>query len=416
MSEWKKEELNGKPWFDNEKFWGSPHNYSPSITKLLPKSVYIHDVTLRDGEQTPGVAFKADERIVIAEALNELGVARIEAGMPIVSKDIANGIKKLVNMNLKSQVVAFARAHKDDINASLDCGVKAIVVEHTVNPYLCRWGYDLTEDKVIERLITSVRMAKDNGLHTTFMGWDFFRAPLDFSKKIYTEVVKNAHPDALTLVDTLGVATPAAVQETFVEFRKMFPDMVLEFHVHNDYGMAVGAVLAAVIGGANGIHTAMNGIGERTGNVATEEVCMALEMLWGIKTGVDTTKFMYVSKIVEEISKFKLAKNKPIVGEHLFDIESGVVTHIVNEMNKQGFKPVMTPFTPEMVNQKPVRFVLGKGSGKVTILQHLDKLGIKCTDEQADEITEEVKAYGRVMKALLSDDDLVRITKRILAK
>ncbi|MCR4426933.1 MAG: homocitrate synthase [Firmicutes bacterium] len=414
MDEWTLEQLKGKPWFDNDRFWTSPHNYSPAITAKLPAKVYFHDVTLRDGEQTPGVAFKADERIVIAEALSELGVQRIEAGMPIVSDDIAAGIKKLVNMNLKSEIVAFARAHKDDINASLDCGVRAIVVEHTVNPYMCRWGYDLTEEKVIDRLVSAVSMAKANGLHTTFMGWDFFRAPLEFSKKVYKAVVDQARPDALTLVDTLGVATPAAVQETFEEFRRMFPGMKLEFHVHNDFGMAVGAVLGAVLGGADGVHTAINGIGERTGNVATEEVAMALECLWGIDTGLDLSKIMYVSKAVEEISKFRLAKNKPIVGQHLFDIESGVVTHVISEMNKKGFKPVMTPYTSEMVGQSSVRFVLGKGSGKVTVLQYLEKHGVKATDEQVDIIVERVKSLGRVMKSLLSEDDFLRIVRDVL--
>ena len=414
MADWAKEELDGKPWFDNDRFWASPHNYSPTITAKLPKKIYFHDVTLRDGEQTPGVVFTADERVVIAEALDELGVQRIEAGMPIVSKDIAAGIKRLVNMNLRSEVVAFARAHKDDINASLDCGVRAIVVEHTVNPYLCRWGYDLTEEKVIERLVSSVVMAKENGLHTTFMGWDFFRAPLDFSKRVYKAVVEHAKPDALTLVDTLGVATPAAVQETFEDFRRMFPDVKLEFHVHNDFGMAVGAVLGAVLGGADGVHTAVNGIGERTGNVATEEVAMALECLWGIDTGLDLSKIMYVSRTVETISKFALAKNKPIVGRHLFDVESGVVTHVIAEMNKKGFKPVMTPFTADVVGQEPVRFVLGKGSGRVTILQYLKRHNIDATDEQVDRIVEDVKSAGRVMKSLLSEEDFLRIVKRVV--
>lgn len=416
MADWRKEELQGKPWFDNERFWVSPHNYSPRIADKLPKRVYFHDVTLRDGEQTPGVAFKSDERILIAEALDELGVQRIEAGMPIVSKDIADAIKKIVNLNLKSEVVAFARAHKDDINASLDCGVRAIVVEHTVNPYLCRWGYGLTEEQVIERLVSSVSMAKENGLHTTFMGWDFFRAPLDFSKKVYRAVVEQAKPDALTLVDTLGVATPAAVQEVFEDFRTMFPDLKLEFHVHNDFGMAVGAVLGAVLGGADGVHTAVNGIGERTGNAATEEVAMALECLWGIDTGLDLRKIMYVSRMVEELSKFKLAKNKPIVGRHLFDIESGVVTHVVAEMNAHGFKPVMTPFTPEVVGQSPVRFVLGKGSGRVTVLRYLHEHGIDATEGQIDQILEDVKSLGRTMKGLLNDEDFLRIVNRVIGR
>lgn len=413
MGSWTKEELLGAKWYKDDKYWASPHNYSPTIAAKLPSKVYFHDVTLRDGEQTPGVAFKADERILIAQLLNELGVQRIEAGMPIVSKDIANGIKGIVNLGLKSQVVAFARAHRDDIDASLDCGVKAIVVEHTVNPYMCKWGYGLEENELLDRLISTVTYAKENGLDTNFMGWDFFRAPLEFSKRIYREVVKNAKPDSLTLVDTLGVATPAAVQETFEEFRKEFPNLKLEFHVHNDFGMAVGAVMGAILGGANGVHTAVNGLGERTGNVATEEVAMALECLWNIDTGLVLENIGYVSRLVQEISKFKLAGNKPIVGSGIFNMESGVVTHIIDSMEQKGFNCIMNPYSASMVGHEPLEFVLGKGSGRVTVQRYLERYDIETNDEEFDLILEAVKHKGRVIKNLLSEDDFLRIVKEI---
>lgn len=410
------EDLKSRPYFDAERIWASPLNYQEGFGQPLKRPVYIHDVTLRDGEQAPGVCFSVPERLKIGAMLSELGVKRIEAGMPVVSEQVAESITKLVKMKLDAEIVSFARANPVDIEASLRCGVKAIVIEHTVNPHLCRYAYNVDAGRLIERLVTAIRKAKQEGLHTTFMGWDFFRSPLEFTKRVYTEVVRDAAPDALVIVDTFGVATPLTVYQVFREFRTLFPAVPLEFHGHNEFGWASGAAISAVAAGADGVHSAMNGLGERTGNVATEEIVMALEVLFGVKTGVRLEKIARASRLLAEISRVAVPGNKPVMGSRVFQVESGVVSDAYVKMAKHGVKPAMNPFMPEIAGADPISFVLGKGSGGASVRHYLDRHGLAATDEQVDEILRQVKEKAYEKKGLVSDAEFVamaaEVTKR----
>ena len=345
-----------------DQWWTSSFNYTEMARPAtISENVSIHDVTLRDGEQTPGVVWLPEERAAIAQALSDAGVGRIEAGMPIVSPETRKAMSKITAMNLKAKIIAFARANRDDINAALDTGVQGVIVEHTVNPYLCKHAYGLqTTEELIDRLATHISYAKENGLFTVFMGWDFFRSGEEHVKRVYKGVVERAAPDSLVIVDTFGVATPFAVYETFLNFKKMFPGIPLEFHVHNDFGLAGGSALAAVCAGADVIHTAVNGLGERTGNLALEETVAALEMLLDVRTGVDLSQLTRLSRLVEEISKVHPSINKPVVGRALFDIAAGIPVHYTLQMAKQGVHAVPSPFVPQAVGQEPYRFVLGQ--------------------------------------------------------
>ena len=200
----------GQPYFSDKK-WVSPVNFEVA-TPEMSKSIYIHDVTLRDGEQTCGLNWTEQERIDIALALNDLGVKRIEIGMPVVSEDIIRATKKLMEMDLRADIVTFARARKEDIDLSVECGVKHIVVEHAVNPYTCYYAYDVDTERLIKRLVDHIKYAKDCGLKTTFMGWDVTRASLDYVKKVYTAVVEQAEPEAVVYTDGFGVASPLYLQ------------------------------------------------------------------------------------------------------------------------------------------------------------------------------------------------------------
>ncbi|HPU62340.1 MAG TPA: homocitrate synthase [Bacillota bacterium] len=406
------EYLESQPYFDKEKIWGSPLNYIPVYGQPIKESVYIHDVTLRDGEQTPGVIFSLEERLEIGKALSELGVARIEAGMPVVSEQVAESIKKLVNMKLDAEIATFCRAHIDDIEASLRCGVRSVIVEHTVNPYLCKYAYGLSEEALMDRLISCVARAKAEGLNTTFMGWDFFRSPIEFTKKVYSTVVKETNPDGIVLVDTFGVATPLTVYHVFREFREMFPDTKLEFHCHNEFGWATGAAISAIAAGADGVHSAINGLGERTGNLSTEETAVALEVLFGVSCGVKLEKIAEVSKLVSEASGVPIATNKPVLGERLFWAESGVVTDVFTKLAQLGVKPAMTPYVPELVGRGPTEYVIGKGSGGATIRFYLDKHGIAYTDGHVSNIVSAVKSLAYEKKGLVSEEELLEIARR----
>ncbi len=405
--------LRGQPFFDEGRFV-SPWNFVPGIHPAsMSKFVYIHDVTLRDGEQTPGVVWKDDERVRIAEALAEIGVQEIEVGMPIVP-EVRKVTRRLLKMNLKSRIVPFARARQDDLDCTLDSGATAVVVEHCLNPYLVKHAYGLDYHGLIDRCVTWTGYAKEKGLRTTFMGWDVTRAPVDYALGVYKEVVRQSKPDALVITDSYGLASPFAIYHVLSQFRQAFPTLSLELHIHNEFGMAVGSVVAAVAAGVNGIHTSINGLGERTGNVPTEEVVACLQIDLGIDMGIDMTRFGSLSQLVCELSKVELAPNKPVVGRRLYKAESGVVTHAISRMQDAGFRAGTFPFVPELVGQKPVEFVMGAGTGRNTIQFFLAEAGLHATDAQAEQILALVHQEARIRKGLLQRDDLVQLAKKVL--
>lgn len=260
------------------------------FNKFLER-VKIHDVTLRDGEQTCRLVWKEDERVYIAESLSDLGVDRIEVGMPVISDENMRAIKRLTSMNLKSEIVAFCRALRKDIDAAYDSGANRIIVEHPVNPYVNKFIYNSSAEEVILKVIECILYIKDKNIRVTFMGWDTTRSNLDYALKVFSEIARKASPESVVFMDSIGVATPFSIKFIFEQLRKVIPDSIeLEFHVHNEFGLAMGSVLAAIVGGACTIHSSMNGgLGERTGNVATEQVVAALKILLNINTGVDLT-------------------------------------------------------------------------------------------------------------------------------
>jgi methanogen homocitrate synthase len=410
------ERMKEKPYFNNNGWWVCPFNFAEEVSNdFAGRSVIIHDVTLRDGEQTFGVAFSPDERVRIAEALDEMQVPRIEVGMPPASPEILEGIKRVVQRNLNAEIVAFIRTLKDDIDMSIDCGVKTVILEHITNPYACEAGYGLDKTEVIDRIVSSVLYSKEKGLKTIFMGWDLTRGDdLDFIKDIYTTFVRDSQPDGVVLVDTFGVALPRTIRFIVRKVREWLPNVPLEFHTHNEFGLANAGILESVAEGASVIHTAINGLGERTGNAATEEVAMTLELLAGIKTGLRLDRLMDASLLVENISRRKVPSNKPIVGRGLFDNETGIGVDLHRKMQKSGFNITIQPFLPHLVGQDPLRLVLGKNSGAATIEYFLDKLGFEATKDQVKEITDRVKREGRLQRALLTETQFSKICEEVI--
>lgn len=411
------ERLKDKPYFKNGAWWVSPFNFiiDEVSRDFKGKSVAIHDVTLRDGEQTFGVAYSPEERVRIAEALDELGVARIEIGMPPASPVIAEGMKRIVKRNLRAELVGFVRTLKSDIDMAIDCGVRTVILEHIMNPYACETAYGLDKNTVIDRIASSVRYANEKGLKTIFMGWELTRGDdLDYIKDVYTTVAREARLDGLVAVDTVGVAIPRTIRFLFRKLSEWLPGIPLELHTHNEFALANAGILEAIAQGASVIHTAMNGLGERTGNPATEEVAMMLELLVGIKTGIALERIKYVSSVVENISRRPVPLNKSIVGNGLSDLETGIGVDLYRKFEKAGFKVSTQPFMPEIIGQEPFKFVLGKNSGTATIEYFLDKLGFKATEDQVKEITERVKYEGRVQKSLLSEPQFANICKEVI--
>lgn len=410
--EWK--DLDGKPFFDRERYWVSPVNFqSEEYKPFQGLSVEIHDVTLRDGEQTLGVSYSLDERVRIAEELSELGVSRIEAGMPIVAEGVAKALKVLMRRNLRARIFSFARAHQKDLQLTIDAGVRHVVIEHNVNPYICRHAYELEAGAVQERIANAIRFAKENGLFVTFMGWDLTRGDdLDFLHGIYKAAVADGGADSITLVDTYGVAAPYACRLLVKKFRDWFPDTLIEFHTHNDFGWGVAGVVEAVAAGAGCIHTSVNGIGERTGNVATEQVAIALELGLKVSTGISLHRIKKASRLVSDITGMRLETNRPVVGDGIFKLETGVAAHVLTKLPK-GFNVGAGPFHSSVIGAPPLQVVPGSGSGRASIEFLLEANNISLSSDQIDEAVERVKDESRLRRRILTNEEFKDICEKV---
>ncbi|MCK9467898.1 MAG: hypothetical protein M0Q49_00665 [Porticoccaceae bacterium] len=402
--------------FKDGSHWVCPINFYSEVNRNLEgRTIGIHDVTLRDGEQTFGVAFSVDERIQIAQALSDLGVARIEAGMPVISSESRTAIKHIVEANLDSEITALVRAHKLDIDLSEECGLRTVIVEHCLNPYLNEQGYGLDMEGVVSRCAESVRYAKEKGFKAIFMGWDTTRIDdFDYLRDFYLSLASQCEPDAIVLVDTFGTALPGAAGFLVNKVREWVPGVSIEYHNHNEFGLANAGMLEAVAAGADVVHSAMNGLGERTGNAATEELAAMFELMAGVKTGVDLSKLMDVSLLVENTSRRPVLANKPIVGRGLFDVETGVAADLIVKMEEKGFDMSVSPMVPSVVGQPPSALVLGKNSGKATIEFYLHKNNRSASPDQIDEIVSRVKFQGRLQRTLLSETQFLAICDKVL--
>ena len=368
------------------------------------REAYIYDVTLRDGEQMPGVAFDADERVRIAVALAELGVARIETGLPTISPSVFEATRRLGEMDLPAQFVPMCRAEPEDVRRTAETGTGAIVIVHTINPLHCRHVFGLEPDALIRRVVDALRFAKDRGLHTSFMASDVFRCEGPWIEELYGTVARDAAPDVMVVTDTVGCATPWAVEKVMGLVGGVAEGIPLEFHGHDDFGMGTATAVAAVRAGAAGVHTSFNGLGERTGNAPTEEVVAALELALGIDTGIDLSQVLAVSELIEDISGVPVPPHKPVTGRRIFATESHVVGLIQAEMHDAlGIDTGMFAYAPAVFGHGDVRYLLGKGSGPTAIDKACERLGLDLDDEQKAVLLGAVKEESRLRKAVLSD-------------
>jgi len=402
-----------EPW-KTDKWFVSPWNFTESVRSQLhfPKKVTFHDVTLRDGEQQTGIIFTKDDKIRIAEGLAEAGVHRIEAGMPVVSPSDAAAIKEIVKRQLGPQIFAFSRCMVDDIKRAVDCGVSGVVMEVPSSEHIIKYAYQWPLQKAIDLSIEATSYAHSQGLEVVFFPIDFSRAEMKWVLDLILRVANEGHMDALALVDTFGVLAPHAIQY-FVREVKARTNKRLEAHFHMDYGMGVANTLLAVAEGVEVIHSTVLGIGERAGNVPMEETAMALLTLYGVDTGIKTEKLYKLAHLVKELSGHSVPSNRPVVGDQLFQIESGIIASWYQNCGNENATELF-PFRWEMVGQAPAKVVLGKGSGIDSIKNVLKNRGIKATEEEALAVVAAVKELSLRHKRLLTDQEFQNILNSVL--
>jgi isopropylmalate/homocitrate/citramalate synthase len=393
-----------EPW-NTEMWFTSPWNFDAAVRNGLhfharPR---LHDVTLRDGEQQAGVVFSKDDKIRIAEQLAEAGVHRLEAGMPVVSTSDEAAIREIVRRleGSATEVFSFARCMVDDVKRSVDTGVKGIVMEVPSSTHIIERAYRWDLAKAIRTSVDATRFARDNGLYVVFFPIDFSRAPLDWALNLLKTVATEGHMDALAIVDTFGGLAPHTVPYLIGRMRQVFPTTPFEVHFHDDFGMAVANTLLALASGCEVAHTSVTGIGERAGNCAYEELALAMKTLYDVDLGLKTERFVEISRLVQQLAGVRIPANRCVVGEQLFDIESGIIVSWLRNCGKE-FPTELAPFRPELVGNSGPRAVLGKGSGVDSIAYFLEQMGITATPDQMQQLLTGVKERSLREKRLLS--------------
>ena len=397
-----------------DRWFASPWTYAPEVQKDLhfPDQIRIHDVTLRDGEQQTGIVFRRQEKVAIAKKLAEAGIHRIEAGMPAVSSEDEAAIKDIVALGLPAEIFSFARCMPADVKLAQECGVKGIITEIPSSDHIIKNAYGKTMDWAIKSSIETTLAAKEAGLYTVFFTIDSTRSDLGRYLDLMERVATEGHMDAMTLADSFGVCTPQGIAMVVKKLKARFKQPI-EIHCHEDFGLGVANTIAALSNGASVAHVTVSATGERAGNVPLEDTVMALRVLYGIETGIKTEKFYELSKMVQELARFQLPPNRPIVGDSLYNIESAIVA-MFHRRCKQVEPLEYIPFLPEVAGRPGVDIALGKGSGLANVEEHLDRRGLQATPEQANEIVNLVKQTSIEKKALLTDAEFGEILDTVL--
>lgn len=349
----------------------------------MSKELYIVDTTLRDGEQAPGVAFTREEKVEIAKFLDSIGVNVIEAGIPAMGEDETETIKEIVSVCKNSEIITWNRLKKSDIDASLKTGVKMVHISAPASDIQI-WN-KLQKDRkwVLKEVEDVLSYANSKGLEISFGAEDSSRANVDFLDKLYETAVKSG-ATRVRYADTLGILTPFEVLERVKRVRKKL-NVGIDFHGHNDFGMATANAVAAFRAGAEYISCSVNGLGERAGNTPLDEIVMAVRYLEKGHSDINIKKFMELAEIVEKSSGRKIWDSKPVVGRRVFSHESGIhVDGIMKSPENYEFYP------PEEVGRTR-EIVLGKHSGASAVVMKLKEMGIIVSKLQAADILNKIK-------------------------
>ncbi len=365
----------------------------------MNQKILLDDTTLRDGEQTAGVVFTNEEKVQIARMLAEIGVHQIEAGIPAMGGDEKEVIKEIVDLELPTSILAWNRAVISDLHASLDCGVQAVAISISASDIHIQTKLQTDRQWVLDSIKRSVDYAKKHNLYVSVNAEDASRADPEFLLE-FARTAKEHGADRLRYCDTLGILDPF---DTYDRVKALIDaaNIEVEMHTHNDFGMATANALAGLRAGATYVNVTVNGLGERAGNAALEEVVMALKYINGVDVGFQTNQLRGLAEYVAMASGRTVPIWKAIVGVNVFAHESGIHADgvIKNPKNYEVFPPEEVGLTRQLV--------VGKHSGTATLRHKFEEFGIEITDEDAAGLLALTRSKAIKLKRALFDKELV---------
>jgi methanogen homocitrate synthase len=377
-----------------------PHNPTLDI-----KDIVIYDSTLRDGEQTPGIAFSAEQKLIIARKLDEMHVPEIEAGFPAVSENEQKSVKAIKELGLNAKILTLSRITRSDIDACVDSGSDMALLFIGTSDIHLKYKFNKPREFVLEKVAEGLDYCHERGIPAALSAEDSTRTEMDFLLEVYRKA-EECHASRIGVTDTLGCASPEAISKivTAVKDRLKTP---ISIHLHNDFGLALANAITGIKAGAKAVTTTVNGIGERAGNVPLEQFVASMKYVYRCDLGIDTTKLKELSDIVAEYSGLGLPKNQPLVGQNVFSHESGI--HVAAVLN---CPMTYEPIPPEEIGNKR-HLIMGKKTGLNYVRKRVEDLGLTATEEQLAKILCEVKKLGE-KKGRVSDDEFKHIVSMVL--
>ncbi len=363
--------------------------------------IQINDTTLRDGEQAAGVAFTVAEKVIFASLMDSIGVQELEVGIPAMGSTEAEAIREMTGLGLRTKLTGWNRAVRSDIDASLACGLERVHISVPVSEIQIAVKFQGNCQLVLDKLRDTLNYAGDRGLYISVGGEDSSRADESFLLDVAASA-QDWGASRFRFCDTVGILDPLT---TYQKVEQLVSKLTIpvEMHTHNDFGMATANALAGIRAGATSVNTTVNGLGERAGNAALEEVVMALKRIYGMTIGIDTSKFREISEFVVAASGCDVPPWKAIVGKNAFAHESGIHGHGVLH-NPATYEP----FTPEEVGRER-RLVIGKHSGKHLVTSFLEKYGIALSLEETRSLVDAVRDLSVELKRSLTPDELLNL-------
>jgi 2-isopropylmalate synthase len=370
--------------------------------------VYIFDTSLRDGEQSPGNSMNTEEKLILARQLEKMGVDIIEAGFPIASEGDFDAVRQIAKIIKNSQVAGLARANKPDIDHAWQA------IKHAAQPRIhtfisssdihLKYQLKKSREQVLKEAVAAVKLARSYTENVEFSPMDATRSDKDYLVQMVSAVI-DAGASTVNIPDTVGYSTPEEfgnlISYLFANVKNM-GDTVISAHCHDDLGLAVANSLAAIRNGARQVECTINGIGERAGNTAMEEIVMALATrkdLYGLYTKIKTDQIYKTSRLLTQITGIPVQPNKAIVGANAFAHESGI--HQDGLIKEKITYEIMTP---KSVGISDTHIVLGKHSGRAAIAHHLKRMGYVLQEEQLNRVAAKVKSLADIKKDIYDED------------